>query len=326
MTATVSSGSAATRSSSPEVVAILSGLDCSDLEKVQQAIRDARRRRAEVIPALIDALRQIAEQARAGHVEHRPLLPVGLCLLTEFQAVEALPVVIEILTLPGKLPEELLEDVLTETMPRTLATLAGNQLELLDGIIRDPAVNEYSRWAALRVRSFLVRDGRLSSTEAVCALQRHLRQAIDSMDRAIGAALVIELTALCGREAYGTIVEAFQAGIVDTCMIDLAEAEEEFAESGYKDRSLNHLPPTGIDDTIVEIEDWNWEEGDLELLAADVPTIVESTHFLNRPEQLIVGDLFPEIAVPHGGHVGRNEACPCGSGKKFKKCCGKPGA
>ena len=52
----------------------------------------------------------------------------------------------------------------------------------------------------------------------------------------------------------------------------------------------------------------------------------KSTHFLNRPEQLIVGDLFPEIAVPHGGHVGRNEACPCGSGKKFKKCCGKPGA
>jgi uncharacterized protein YecA (UPF0149 family) len=21
------------------------------------------------------------------------------------------------------------------------------------------------------------------------------------------------------------------------------------------------------------------------------------------------------------GHVGRNEPCPCGSGKKFKKCC-----
>ncbi|MGA1315702.1 MAG: SEC-C metal-binding domain-containing protein [Rubrivivax sp.] len=22
--------------------------------------------------------------------------------------------------------------------------------------------------------------------------------------------------------------------------------------------------------------------------------------------------------------VGRNEPCPCGSGKKFKKCCGAP--
>jgi SEC-C motif-containing protein len=24
--------------------------------------------------------------------------------------------------------------------------------------------------------------------------------------------------------------------------------------------------------------------------------------------------------------VGRNEPCPCGSGKKYKKCCGRPGA
>ena len=24
--------------------------------------------------------------------------------------------------------------------------------------------------------------------------------------------------------------------------------------------------------------------------------------------------------------VGRNDLCPCGSGKKYKKCCGAPGA
>jgi uncharacterized protein YecA (UPF0149 family) len=24
----------------------------------------------------------------------------------------------------------------------------------------------------------------------------------------------------------------------------------------------------------------------------------------------------------HGKEVGRNDPCPCGSGKKFKKCCG----
>ena len=23
--------------------------------------------------------------------------------------------------------------------------------------------------------------------------------------------------------------------------------------------------------------------------------------------------------------VGRNDPCPCGSGRKYKKCCGKPG-
>jgi preprotein translocase subunit SecA len=29
--------------------------------------------------------------------------------------------------------------------------------------------------------------------------------------------------------------------------------------------------------------------------------------------------------VPAGKGIGRNDPCPCGSGKKYKKCCGKEG-
>ncbi|MGQ7378978.1 SEC-C metal-binding domain-containing protein [Streptococcus suis] len=28
---------------------------------------------------------------------------------------------------------------------------------------------------------------------------------------------------------------------------------------------------------------------------------------------------------PDGSKVGRNDSCPCGSGKKFKKCCSESG-
>jgi len=27
-------------------------------------------------------------------------------------------------------------------------------------------------------------------------------------------------------------------------------------------------------------------------------------------------------AIVHGPQPGRNDPCPCGSGKKYKKCCG----
>ncbi len=30
----------------------------------------------------------------------------------------------------------------------------------------------------------------------------------------------------------------------------------------------------------------------------------------------------PQPIRPHGGKIGRNEACPCGSGKKYKHCHG----
>ena len=30
----------------------------------------------------------------------------------------------------------------------------------------------------------------------------------------------------------------------------------------------------------------------------------------------------PQTVVNDGERVGRNDQCPCGSGKKYKKCCG----
>lgn len=41
-------------------------------------------------------------------------------------------------------------------------------------------------------------------------------------------------------------------------------------------------------------------------------------------EDLDEDDHYPETYVRPEPKVGRNESCPCGSGKKFKKCCGAP--
>jgi preprotein translocase subunit SecA len=35
-----------------------------------------------------------------------------------------------------------------------------------------------------------------------------------------------------------------------------------------------------------------------------------------------VQDIDPRIVTSPRKKVGRNEPCPCGSGKKYKKCCG----
>ena len=43
-------------------------------------------------------------------------------------------------------------------------------------------------------------------------------------------------------------------------------------------------------------------------------------------QQTFVNEEAPKSAVPkpRTGKVGRNEPCPCGSGTKYKKCCGAP--
>lgn len=44
-----------------------------------------------------------------------------------------------------------------------------------------------------------------------------------------------------------------------------------------------------------------------------------------KPENTADLDLLlnPVVSVTADPKVGRNEPCPCGSGKKHKKCCGK---
>ena len=34
---------------------------------------------------------------------------------------------------------------------------------------------------------------------------------------------------------------------------------------------------------------------------------------------------YRESNMAHSEHIGRNDPCPCGSGKKYKNCCGKKG-
>lgn len=50
---------------------------------------------------------------------------------------------------------------------------------------------------------------------------------------------------------------------------------------------------------------------------------VASEHFAGRALASKLGSRHTHAPVSRGVKVGRNEPCPCGSGKKFKKCCGR---
>lgn len=57
------------------------------------------------------------------------------------------------------------------------------------------------------------------------------------------------------------------------------------------------------------------------------PAVGQSTNTTNSP-QSADPELEPQITIPvtrSAPKVGRNEPCPCGSGKKFKQCCGRGG-
>jgi hypothetical protein len=158
-------------------------------------------------------------------------------------------------------------------------------------------------------------------------LQRHLRRAIDDNDDTIAAPLICELANYAPAEALDDIREAFERGIVDESIVGLDGVERSIAqgEAGLQD-ALERCLPTGIPDTIEELREWATfrEEPAGRPEARHVPPL-DTQHLPPSPYAAqLVEPIEPlaETIVSREPRIGRNDPCPCGSGKKFKKCCG----
>jgi hypothetical protein len=127
---------------------ILVALDTAPGELPVEAIREARRHRDQIIPRLIAVLQQASAAAGSGKTPEGNGHFFALFLLAEFQAKEALPAIIEAISLPGDLPFDLFGDAVTSVLARVLVLLGGGRHELLDQLLRNRALNEYVRWEA----------------------------------------------------------------------------------------------------------------------------------------------------------------------------------
>lgn len=75
-----------------------------------------------------------------------------------------------------------------------------------------------------------------------------------------------------------------------------------------------------------EVQIYYYQEKDEETVMRDNPlTCIAVQHELDHFEGKLIHDfnIKYEPIVNAVAKVGRNEPCPCGSGKKYKKCCGK---
>ena len=129
---------------------------------------------------------------------------------------------------------------------------------------------------------------------------------------------------LMADERYDRTVEHLEDAMVAMAeMVDYRPEElPRWRETAEAERAhlLKRLDETGADD-------WNgsdWDESDDEF-DADEPYQGEpgAPYLPPLPAAL---DPYPEPVAPirrTEAKVGRNDPCPCGSGKKYKKCCGK---
>ena len=298
--------------------AAMTELDADTGKLPKASIEWIREHRDAAVPRLIEVIRTATASAREGELPEGNAHFLALFLLTEFKVTEAMPAILEAVCLPGELSFELFGDAITSVLARIIPVLATDPTKVLDDLIANEHLNEYIRWEAAQSYLLLVRDGRVSRDEAVGRLADHLRVLVDRADTPAAGYLVSVLVSLAPREAIELINEAYDRDLVDLWIVRPHEVKQSISEGElWTQKELSRCPPTGIDNTIAELETWasySQESPDRPRPKPPRPASHTSASVPVAPS--------PLAKLP-GRNIGRNEPCPCGSRKKYKKCCGR---
>ena len=102
--------------------------------------------------------------------------------------------------------------------------------------------------------------------------------------------------------------------------IDRKATEDWSRNSTWHGLKILHTEKGGPDDTegIVEFECTYTQKG-----IRDVHHEISGFRKIDGEWLYSEGVVRPTTVVREGRKIGRNEPCPCGSGKKYKNCCGK---
>ncbi len=272
----------------------------------REALDAAIAQREAITPHLL----RVLEEARQDKLkrllaEADYMLPFyALYLLAQFRETRACPLIVDIFSLESADVERVFDDFITEDLGRVLASVSGGKVAGLHQLIEDPQVNEYVRDAAMQALVVLVAQGVLTREAVIAYFQYLLREGLESEHPFVWAALVAVSTDLYPEELLEDIERAFAADLVEEMFVDLAWVME-CMEPG-KEQVLAKLKAnerqTFIEDAI----------GDMEWWACFQPPkrrrrVVHPASAASKPQK----------------KVGRNDPCPCGSGKKYKHCCGK---
>ena len=216
--------------------------------------------------------------------------------------------------------EELLGDAITENLSRILAGLFDGDDEPLRGLIADANVDHFIRDAAFMALAFLTFEGRIDRNVFEAFLLRFDEERLAAADDDVMWHAWMTAVAVLGVIALEPRVRAaFADGRIAPhwCDEDDFDALLKAAIERPNDRTRLEGEQMGyIEDTIVALEKFATGDDDF---GASGDFAADSDELEDLRERLAAA----RPASNPFRDVGRNDPCPCGSGKKFKKCCGQ---
>lgn len=276
------------------------------------ALERAVANRDAVTPAFLETIQTYLENPKLNE-EEEPALFFIVHLLAQFREELAYPLLMRLFSLDSDRVHRILGDGTTETLPRIAISVFDGDPRPMQSVIENKEADQYVRAGLFEALAFLVKEGRSDLEDFKKYLLRAYADLQPQGESHVWVGWQSAISMLGLTEYSGLVRKAFASGKIhpSNMRFDHFQADVRAAVKNPNSFAASAWSPVGyFDDTIAELGTW--------ASFADRPA--------DDPKSVTRGFTFPDVLMdrPHLNPlraVGRNDPCPCGSGRKFKKCC-----
>ncbi len=284
-----------------------------------EALRAAGENREVVLPtfiAEIDGFVAALPEERSGR---NPLFFI-FHLLGSWREKSAYRSLARLLRLPRAEVRKALGEAITSTSHQVMAAVFDGDPRPLYDVIQDDRADEFSRSRMLETLAMATLAGRARREEtkeflATCWDELQPREDCFVWNGWQSAIAMLGLS-----ELRPLVLRAFAHGEIDQAWLEVRHFERDLKyalqnNGRFSDRQAKEYRLFG--DTIEELQSWYGF-----LPKPRVPRPWEHQRTSNEIARLYADwELRPSTTTNPTRDIGRNNPCPCGSGKKFKRCC-----
>ena len=294
----------------------------------EDVFNEVEKRKQELTPLLLRELQTFADNPDAiaecgeGYIRH----VVSIYILAYLRNTEAYPLIIKLITHTGEKVVQLTGEVFTEALGRILASLYDGDLSAIKAVVENANLNPWIRCGALDSFMVLWKEDVLSREQVIAYLKELMEHKLEQSPGYVWDSIALIAYDLHPAELEDLLRQAMNKQLIAPMVLNAKSLKACIKEDvNVAIKNQDNVVDGYIKEPIKELTWWLYPDAEvldkgMEYASLAVPIADKKIEPGERAAPMGWRGNTPVVNVK--AKIGRNEPCPCGSGKKYKKCCG----